>query len=534
MGDNRFKTENLAHRSALLHLHGEAFVQIVDHLPVGAFACDADGRLTYYNRHAAYIWGREPRLNDPDEHFFGARSLLSVDGKSLSLKDCGVRQALAHGSAFYGEKFLVERPDGSHIPISTSGAPIYDASGRLMGVAAFMFVEGDHLDPGRVIEEIDRLRHAFLATLAHELRNPLAPIRSAVQLIKMQGHSSSQFHRAADVIDRKVGEVTRLIDDLLDISRITQDKLTLKKERLDVARLILDSIESVRAVCPSSSNKIALDMPQESVTIEADPVRMHQIVSGLIDNAFKYTEDDGSIWVRVEIEGGFVVIAVGDTGIGIADDMLEEVFEMFRQVDSSRGGLGLGLTLAKRLTELHGGTLLATSPGLGKGSEFVLRLPAFSGASEVTADKPDESSWTAVELNQRILVVDDHRDVADSFKTLLEFVGGHVQTAYDGEQAIVKAEAFRPHAILLDIGLPKRNGYEVARAIRQLPWGKRTTIIAVTGWGQPEDKRRALEAGCDYFMVKPPDLNQLINLLAESNHERKLRKETKGSGDVRS
>jgi signal transduction histidine kinase/ActR/RegA family two-component response regulator len=372
---------------------------------------------------------------------------------------------------------------------------------------------------GRLYEalrEADRRKDSFLATLAHELRNPLAPIRNAVQILKQQAPPEPNLQAARDIIERQVRHMVRLIDDLLDTSRITQGKLELRRERIALATVIEQALETIR---PHLGHELAVSLPEERIELDADPVRLAQVFSNLLNNACKYTEKGGRIRLGAERDGGEVVVTVKDSGIGISPDHLPRLFEMFAQLDygreRARGGLGIGLWLCRWLVELHGGSIAARSEGQGKGSEFIVRLPIAAGPGS-RERRSAEAPAQAAHMARRILVVDDVRDSAESLATLLRMDGHEVDTAYDGLQALEKARAMKPDLVLLDLGLPELDGYGVCRAIRATRWGASASIVAMTGWGQDEDRRKSGDAGFDAHLVKPVDHAALVQLLRSS------------------
>lgn len=365
------------------------------------------------------------------------------------------------------------------------------------------------------LAEANRHKDEFLATLAHELRNPLAPIRNAVQYLGMEGLTERDVKTARDVISRQVAVMVRLIDDLLDVSRISRNKLDIRKQRVELASVVESAIESSRPLIQQCGHELTIRLPPETVALDADPVRLAQVFLNLLNNAAKYTKRGGHIWLTADREGSDAVVSVRDNGIGIPSDMLPHIFEMFTQVDRSlersQGGLGVGLTLVRRLLDLHDGTIEARSDGPDQGSEFVVRLPLIPPPLEPppVSDGPRAASLRC----SRILVVDDNKDSADSLGMLLRLKGNEIRTAYDGIEAVNLAETFHPELVLLDIGLPKLNGYEVARRIRQQSWGRNMILVALTGWGQDEDRRRSQEAGFNFHVVKPVELAAFEKLL---------------------
>ena len=383
------------------------------------------------------------------------------------------------------------------------------------------------------LHEADRRKDEFLALLAHELRNPLAPIRYALATSRKAGRTLEQQKRAEEVIERQVAHMSRLLDDLLEVSRITHGTLELKKSRTELTLVLGAAIEAARPILDSKHHTLSIDLPEQTVQLEADPVRLAQVFSNLLINAAKYTDAGGSIELRATREESAVVVAVRDNGIGISADMMPRLFTLFSQAHTalgrSEGGLGVGLALARGLVALHGGRVEARSDGPGRGSEFIVRLPTGVPALEVSqvdvrADGP------ATDAGLKILVVDDSQDAADTCATVLELSGHEVQTAYSGRRALELARTFRPHALLLDIGLPDVNGYELARTIRAAPWGGGMVLIAVTGWGQGKDRRRALEAGFDHHLTKPIAAETLESLLQSLDRSEPDRKEYLASG----
>lgn len=367
------------------------------------------------------------------------------------------------------------------------------------------------------LAEVNRHKDEFLATLAHELRNPLAPIRNAVQYLGMDGLTEMDVKSGRDVISRQVTVMVRLIDDLLDVSRISRNKLDIRKQRVALASILESAVESSRPLIHECGHELTIRLPSEPVDLNADPIRLAQVFSNLLNNAAKYTKRGGQIWLTADREGSDAVVSVRDNGIGIPGDMLARIFEMFTQVDSSlersQGGLGIGLTLVRRLLDLHDGTIEAHSNGLDQGSDFLIRLPLIPPPQEAPP-KSDGAKVTSLR-NCRILVVDDNMDSADSLGMLLRLKGNQIRTAHDGLEAVEAAETFRPELVLLDIGLPKLNGYQVAQRIRQQPWSRDVILVALTGWGQDEDRRRSQEAGFDFHIVKPVELPAIEELLAK-------------------
>jgi len=366
------------------------------------------------------------------------------------------------------------------------------------------------------LRETDQRKDEFLATLAHELRNPLAPIRQATIISMSPGASDEQKQWSHEVITRQVRHMSLLLDDLLDISRITRGMLELRTEMADLAEVVEAAIETSRPVIDAKLHSLQLDLPAEPTQFAADPLRLAQVVSNLLTNAAKYTDPRGTIQVRATADDRNVEISVTDSGVGLTQDALSAVFTMFSQVrstqDRSEGGLGIGLALSKGVVELHGGTIEAHSAGPGKGSEFIVRLPRRTVAGSLPATTTTAPAQTR---KRRVLIADDNRDAADSISMLLQMAGHEVTVAYDGQQALENIETLRPEVALLDIGMPGLDGFEVARRVRLDIRIRNTLLIAVTGWGQASDKARALAAGFDLHFTKPVEPATLIDLLGK-------------------
>ena len=408
--------------------------------------------------------------------------------------------------------------------VTTESGRVYDetdlAGAQDLADRAAIAIENANLLAA--LKEGDRRKDEFLAMLAHELRNPLAPIRNAVQILRGVGSPVPELRWAAEVIDRQSHQMTKLVDDLLDVSRITKGKIELRKERVELAVLVNTAVEACRPLIQKLGHELIVTVPPQPIHLIADPTRLSQVLLNLLNNAAKYTDQAGRIWVTAEQHNNHVMIRVEDTGIGIPEEMLPRVFEMFTQVDRSlertEGGLGIGLTLVKRLVEMHGGTVEARSDGPGKGSQFVVSLPFAEEFTDQRTQEPIRDRESLVTpVTRRILVVDDNWDAAESLVMLLRMMGNEVHTAQDGLEAVEIAAAVRPEVVLLDIGLPRLNGYEAARQIREQVGGAEMVLVALTGWGQEEDRRRSKEAGFDHHLTKPVDFDTLQELIADMN-----------------
>jgi PAS domain S-box-containing protein len=373
----------------------------------------------------------------------------------------------------------------------------------------------------RLLDELkaaDRRKDEFLAILAHELRNPLAPILSAVKVLHLKGSPAPEARGSREIIDRQIEHLTRLVDDLLDVSRITRNRLELRRSRIDLTEVIAGAVESSRPLIEQCGHELTVSLPPEPVYVDGDLVRLTQVFMNLLNNAAKYTERPGRLRIVAERQDTTAIVRVADNGVGIAPDKLSHLFEMFYQVDGSleraQSGLGLGLSLVRFLVEAHGGRVEARSEGIGKGSEFVVHLPVFAAAAASVPAQQASGLDPAVATGLRIVVADDNRDSADLFAMLLRLSGNDVHTAYDGVSAVETAERVRPDAVILDIGMPRLNGEDACRRIRATPWGGSVMMIAVTGWDQEESRRRIVDAGFDAHLIKPVDPGAVIELLA--------------------
>jgi PAS domain S-box-containing protein len=413
-----------------------------------------------------------------------------------------------------------------------------DANGRPVGFATVSQdmterkrMENDLLTLAADLSDADRRKNEFLAMLAHELRNPLAPISNAARALRMGGDDRETVRSASEMLERQVGQMARLVDDLLDLSRITRGKIELRKQRVELAPVVNQAVEAARALYKSMDHELTVTLPSEPIHLDADATRLAQVVGNLLTNACKFTDRGGRVRLTVEHEREQAVVRVRDNGIGIAAEHLPQLFEMFAQVDTSlersRDGLGIGLTLVKNLVEMHGGTVEVHSDGPGQGSEFTVRLPTLADAGRPPSAPVEIETLAAAVL--RILIVDDNEDGAESLAMLLDASGHETEQAYDGPAALELAQRIRPDVVLLDIGLPGLNGYEVCRRIRSETWGKGMVIVALTGWGQEEDRHRSREAGFDTHMVKPVDYDALMKLLASVSRSSNRDSETASS-----
>lgn len=476
------------------------------------FMLDTDGRVMSWNAGAERIKGYRAE-EIIGKHFSTFYTLEDIEAEKPKREI----EAVIRDGRVEDEGWRV-RKDGSRFWANVIITALHDTQGTLRGFAKIT----RDMTAKRQVEELqsaDRQKNEFLAMLAHELRNPLAPIRNGVELLKMSTKCEPDIYDTTQMMERQIVHLVRLIDDLLDVSRIVTGKIHLELEPIDVCEFIDRAVEEVQPTIDGRGHELMLVRPSRPLVVEGDVVRLAQVVSNLLTNAAKFTDQPSQIWLTVEARDSEAFIRVRDEGIGIETDQLDRVFTLFEQGDTtvsrSRGGLGIGLTLVKRIVELHGGSVSATSGGQSQGSAFIVRLPLSNLAASHARSRPfgtiDRHS-----SNRRILVVDDNVDAAISVAKMLKLWGHDVQTAFNGPEALEKAHDFEPHLVLLDIGMPGMNGYEVAKRMRAEREFDAVIITALTGYGQPEDQVRSLEAGFNHHMTKPPNPAALAALLAAS------------------
>jgi PAS domain S-box-containing protein len=514
------RTAEVVHAHAVLRASEERLRLALDAGRMGTWSLDDSSGTTQIDDVECGLLGLEPGTRTlSGEAFF---DLVHPDDRDPVR--AAVDRARTHavqGTGDFEVEFRVVRPGDGAVRWHVSRGRCYpstgDPPGRTLGVS-FDITERKRVE--EALQDADRRKNDFLATLAHELRNPLAPIGNAVQVLVMRGGVHPETQWARNLIARQTKQLARLVDDLLDISRITQDKLELRREPVELARIVQSAVETSRPLIDDGGHDLTLSLPEEPIRLNADLTRVAQVLSNLLNNAARHSDPGGRISLRVERDGADAVIRVSDTGVGIPAPMLSRIFEMFVQDERSRerpgGGLGVGLALARRLVAMHDGTITAHSDGPGTGSEFVVRLPVHVEAS--TGTRTDEDNdHRLVRSRLRILVVDDNHDSVESLSMLLRMTGNDIRGAHDGLEAIEVAAGFRPDVVLLDIGLPRLNGYETARRLRAQDWGKQIVLIALTGWGQETDRRESFQAGFDHHLVKPVDPRRLMRLLANLN-----------------
>ena len=496
----------------------ERFRALADNIPQLAWIADAgtDGQVHWFNRNWFEYTGTTL------EEMKG-RGWIAVHHPDYV--DRVVQKFAYHVTEGldWEDTFPLRGKDGQYVWFLSRMKVIRDNSGRVVRIFG---TNTDITDARRTAEELrkltaelseaDRRKDEFLATLAHELRNPLAPIRNGLQVLGLAGDSKSVSEQILTMMERQLEQMVRLVDDLMDVSRISTGKVELRRECVSLASIVNNAVETSNPLVENMRHKLTIQLPESTILVNVDAIRLSQVIMNLLNNAAKYSEPGGHIQLTSERIGGDVVVSVRDTGIGIAADQIPHLFDMFSQVDhsieKSQGGLGIGLCLAKRIVEMHGGTIDARSQGLGKGSEFVVRLPVVveNAATQLNPEVQEQD----IKSNLRILIVDDNKDGAGTLSMMLKILGNVTRTAYDGEDAVKAAIEFQPDVILLDIGLPKLNGYEVCRRIREQKNGHKVLIIAQTGWGQDEDRQRTHDAGFDHHLVKPVDLTELNKLIA--------------------
>ena len=481
---------------------------LVDHVPRGAASLTVDGTILHANRPFLGL------IDQPLEAMVGRFVQDFVTAPSRERLESLIREAVR--SEVHGHVDLV-RADGL-VPIHVSLTTIEEgALGRCLILTdrteQWLYAELQRAEDG--LRHADRMKDEFLAILAHELRNPLAPIQNAVRILKLKQASDPDLEWVQGILERQVGVMARLVDDLLDVSRLSRNQLQLGRTRTGIATVIDAAIETSLPLIHERRHELVVDVPSEPLPVYADRVRLAQVFANLLNNAARYTEHGGHIRLEVEREGNEIVVRVVDDGIGIPAEMQAHIFDLFSQAEPARtlsvGGLGVGLSLAQRLIAMHDGTIAVHSPGAGKGSEFVVRLPM---APEPVVDPPSEGKRSAhAQRRCRVLVADDNRDSTDALATLLRMNGHEVSTAYDGLQAIDLARERKPDAVLLDIVMSPIDGRDACRRIREQPWGKRMLMIALSGGGQDEDRRLNHEAGFDHHLVKPAEFEKLDEIL---------------------
>ncbi len=492
-------------------VHRDRLDLVVNSVDIGLWYCDLPFGELVWNAKVKEHFGLPPDADVTIDTFYDR--LHPADRERTR----GAIEASIRDRTGYDIEYRTVGPDGRERWVRAIGRTFYAPSGEPVSFDGVTVDVTQRVRQEEALKDADRRKDEFLATLAHELRNPLAPLRNGLQILRLSRGDAAAADRAMGMMDRQLGQMVHLVDDLLDVSRITRGKLHLRRDRVELAAVVRNAVEASRPLVEAAGHRLAVSLPPEPVHLDADPTRLAQVLSNLLTNAAKYTERGGDIRLAAERRGDGVVVSVRDTGIGIAAEHLPRLFEMFSQVDSalerSPGGLGIGLALVRGLVEMHGGTVEARSEGRGRGSEFVVRLPLPGDPPAGPARADDDSGPAAARPRRRVLVADDNRDAADSLAEMLRLFGHEVHAAHDGREAVEAAAWFRPEVALLDIGMPRLNGYEAARLIREQADRRRVVLVAVTGWGQEDDRRRGAEAGFDAHLTKPvapADLDRLL------------------------
>lgn len=485
---------------------------VMDAMPQKIFTAKPDGTLSYFNPHWSEIGGERPEPGRGDEW----SPFIHPDDLPVTTRNW--QRSIATGEPFEQEHRFRCEEGGFRWHITRAQAQKDKRGNVQMWVGSNTDIH-DQIETANELRgvaeklsEADRRKDEFLATLAHELRNPLAPLRSGLHLMRHAGTGGAGVEEARAMMERQLEQLIRLVDDLMDVSRISQGRIELRKAPVTIAEVIRSAVETSFPPGESSEHELIVSLPESPVTINADFTRVAQVFTNLLNNAVKYSEPGSPIRIVARVEGECIAVSVKDEGIGIDPVHLPGIFDMFAQLDrslgKSRGGLGIGLSLVKRLAAMHGGTVEAKSEGVGKGAEFIVKLPIL--AESTPASPPIDSDEPAGSASLRILVVDDNRDSADCLAMLLDALGHETRTAYEGEEALAASDAFSPDVVLLDIGMPGMSGYEICRRLREKPGGRELVIFAQTGWGQDEDRRRTQKAGFDHHLVKPVDPADLL------------------------
>jgi PAS domain S-box-containing protein len=495
---------------------------------------DASGRVTIMNRAAEAMtgWNSCELIGKPLQD-----AIIVCDPVSLEIMAHPLQRAIRDDAVVHEPLALLATARHEHRqPVSLSAAPVHDSTDRLSGSVLVLRDEAQRLAAERALREADRRKDEFLATLGHELRNPLAPICMGLELLKSSTDRSETMAQVRSMMERQTQHMVRLIDDLLDVSRITRGKLVLQCSPVAISEVVQSAVEMVLPALKSANHHLQVHLPEHELRLFADRSRLTQVLVNLLDNAIRYTPPGGQIAVAAELTNSEATLTVTDSGRGIAEEKLDEIFEMFMQLRSpmehGHQGLGIGLTLVKQLVRMHGGSIEAFSSGTGKGSRFQIRMPVMSGTSRTVADlfKPE---MTTAQGGLRVLVVDDISDARKTLSMLVRVLGYEVHEAADGAEALNIAEAIRPDVILMDLGMPNMNGFEAARALRERPWTHGMLLVATTGWGQEDDRRRTAEAGFDEHLVKPIDVAALRKVLSSRAPDcNRTEKDGRGEGDL--
>jgi PAS domain S-box-containing protein len=503
-----------AQANEALRASEKRLLTIIEQLPAGVGVMDMTGAWTLNNTWMdRYVPDGIPSSQPDGKSHWRA---WDEHGKLNAPDDWPCRRALDGETVVPGLEMLYTDDAGLELWMRVSASPLRNDTGDVIGACCVVQDTTQLKQAELALKEADRRKDEFLATLAHELRNPMAPIRSGLQILRLTGSSNKPAEHIHGMLERQVNQLIRLVDDLLEISRITGGKIELRREPVDLAVALHNAVETSRALIDAGGHQLTISLSHELLMLHADPVRITQIIANLLNNAAKYTDHGGQIWLTARREGSEAVVSVRDNGMGIPRSMLSQIFDMFTQAERTygraHGGLGIGLTLVRTLAEMHGGSVEARSEGPGKGSEFLVRLP-LAHRQDAPHSNNRQAQPTDALSGCRILVVDDNADAADSLGMLLGIYGAEVRIVRDGPAALAALDTYRADVVLLDIGMPGMDGHEVARRVREKAECSNVTLIALSGWGQEEDRRLSREAGIDHHLVKPVDIAALERLL---------------------
>jgi PAS domain S-box-containing protein len=488
----------------------------------GVIVTDVNGRLTLMNRAAEALtgWTMADANGKPWWEIFA----ISRDGSPADVES-PIDRVLREGQVVHERTPLVlTSRTGQTIPVAYSAAPVQTLDPQITGVVLVFRDESERRQTQLALQDADRRKDEFLATLAHELRNPLAPICMGLELLQMSPDDSQAAEEVRAMMDRQTQHMVRLIDDLLDVSRITRGKLELRMSRVQLADIVRDAVAATRPLLDEADHLLTVRLPEQPIWLNADANRLTQVLTNLLNNAAKFTPREGRIELAAQHSDSEVTVTVSDSGIGIPPEKADQVFGMFTQIHESserrNTGLGIGLTLVKSLVEMHGGTVEVQTRGQNPGTTFLVRLPAAPAPAAaphagVNGSRQDLSDAVPA-VRRRILVVDDNQDALESLSRVVTLLGNDVRQAQDGLEALEVGQSFRPDIVLMDLGMPKMNGFDAARRMRQEPWGRELSLVATTGWGQDEDRRRSAEAGFDHHLVKPIAVSALREILDKS------------------
>jgi PAS domain S-box-containing protein len=516
LSDMRSAAQQRAHKQQMeAQKQREQFRSTLSCMADGVIVADANGRLTLMNPAAEALTG----WNLAEAIGKSWREVFAIHGADRhESAETPIERVLGDGGVVHESvPVMLTSRRGRTLPIAYSAAPVKTGDGTQSGIVLVFRDESERRRFEQALQNADRRKEEFLAVLGHELRNPLAPICTGLELLKASGGDPQTLADVRAMMQRQVQHMVRLIDDLLDVSRISRGKLELRKSEVQLPDIVRDAVAATRPLFDEAEHQLTVVLPEKPVRLYADANRLTQVITNLLNNAAKYTPREGRVALSAEQAGGVLTITVRDSGIGIPADRLDSVFDMFVQIHDSteyrQPGLGIGLTLVKRLVEMHGGSVAVQSDGRNRGTAFVVRLPALPVAATHTIEELSNFDITACAVKRRVLVVDDHADALESLSRLVTLMGHEVRQACDGLQALEVGRTFQPEVVLMDLGMPNLNGFAAAQRIRQEPWGAGVMLVATTGWGQDEARRRSADAGFDRHLVKPIQVSELRDCL---------------------